>query len=361
MTLFRPKMDWPADKEKAPREKKGRSVEHVEKAECDAIEPAGPADHSNIKALEEKIAKAEERVNRARSRLEQIEGDLLLTEEQDEAEDLRAEQKDAQARLDKARAGYDKAKLELDQVKAKHHEEARVEAEMQSAVEADEKIKMDEAIKRAKVKAKAGGEPGRKADTLFPKDRWRAETEPGLAPPPEEECVPVEVMEEGELGPMPKPRKKFKWTPKKAIAVGAVLFLILPVVLYTVVVPRVDVTVRSWYYEGFQNSIVVDTKVINDGSVEVRNLDINVSVLKVVNGLEVYITQLTGQTMSIGSYSEKKFSSIELHDDQNDRYVLLVRVSFDAGSRSVHESYTHHIDGPYMNIYFEDHIAELAI
>jgi hypothetical protein len=346
MSLFRPRLDI-----RSEQDKKASSTEHVEEASCDDVEPAGPAGQTDIPALEQELEKAERRLNRARSRLEQIEGELLLTEDQDDVEDLREEETDAKARMEKANVHYEKVKRRLDLAKAKVTEEAKVEAELSAASEAEEKARRDEVLKRAKEKAKARKGP--------------VEPSEGASQPKEEkadeECVPVEVMEESELGPMPRPRKKFKWTPKKAIAVGAVLFLVLPVVLYTVVVPRVDVTVKSWYYEGFQNSIVVDTKVINDGSVEVRNLDINVSVLKVVNGLEVYITQLTGQTMSIGSYSEKKFSSIELHDDQNDRYVLLVRVSFDAGARSVHESYTHHIDGPYMNIYFEDHIAELAI
>jgi hypothetical protein len=346
MRLFRPRLDV-----KTGKEKKASSTEHVEEASCDDIEPAVHAGQTDIPALKKELEKAERHLNRAKSRLEQIEGELLLTEDQDDVEDLREEEVDAKARMEKAKAHYEKVTRRLDLAKAKVAEEAKVEAEMNAASEAEEKARRDEVLKRAKEKAKAQKGPVKPSEGA-------SQPKEGTA---EEECVPVEVMEESELGPLPMPRKKFKWTPKKAIAVGVVLFLILPVVLYTVVVPRVDVTVKSWYYEGFQNFIVVDTKVINDGSVEVTNLDINVSILKVVNGHEVYLTQLTGQTMSLGRYSEKKFSSIELQDDQNDRYILLVRVSFDAGARAVHESYTHHIDGPYMSMYFEDHIAELAI
>jgi hypothetical protein len=355
--MFRPKLDVGTDKGKPLKEKKGKAVEHVEKAGCDAIEPAGPAGPVDMKALHETAAKAEKRVNRARSRLDQIEGDLLLSEEQDEAEDLRAEQKDAQARLEKARAEYDKAKLELDQAKAKQQEEARVEADMKAASEADERAKRDEVMKRAKEKAKAHKEPVEVDDTLVP-DRKKAA---GLIPPPEEECVPVEALEEGDLGPMPKPRKKFKWTPKKAIAVGFVVCLLLPAVVYGFVIPRVDVTVRTWYYEGFLSSITVDSKVLNDGSVEVTNLDINISVMKEVGSYDVYIAQFTGQTPSIGIMSEKNFEGMSLHDDQNDKYVLQVKITFDAGSQHVSRSYTHHIDGPYMNVFFNDHISELAI
>ena len=357
--MFRPRLD--IDKNKPLREKKGKAVEHVEKAECDAIEPAGPAGPVDIKALEENAHKAEKRVNRARSRLDQIEGDLLLTEEQDEAEDLRAEQKDAQARLEKARADYDKAKGELDDAKARMEEEARVEADMKAEAEAEDRAKRDEVFQRAKEKAKALKEPVVIDDTLGPHDRLKEEKEAGSAPPLEEECVPVEILEEKELGPMPKPKKPFKWTPKKAIAVGFVVCLLLPALLYGFVIPRVDVTVRTWYYEGFLSSITVDSKVLNDGSVEVTNLDINISVMKAVGSYDVYIAQFTGQTPSIGIMSEKNFEGISLHDDQNDKYVLQVKITFDAGSQHVSRSYTHHIDGPYMNVFFNDHISELAI
>jgi len=353
--LFRPRLD--IDKGKPPKDKKGRSVEHVEKAECDAIEPAGPAGPVDMKALEEKVAKAEKRLNRARSRLDQIEGDLLLTEEEDEAEDLRAEQKDAQTRLDKAKAEYDKAKGELDEATARKEEEARVEADMKVASEAEDKAKRDEAIKRAKEKARTI-ETETPESAPLPDELKLERPSKGAA---EEECVQVEALEESDLGPMPKPKKKFKWTPKKAIAVGFVLCLLLPAVVYGFVIPRADVTVRTWYYEGFLSSINVDAKVINDGSVEVTNLDINVSVMKEVGTYDVYITQFTGQTPSIGIMSEKNFEGISLHDDQNDKYVLQIKITFDAGSQHVSRSYTHHIDGPYMNVYFNDHISELAI
>ena len=353
--MFRPKLD--IDTRKPLHEKKGKSVERVEKAACEDVEPARLAGTADMKALEEKAAKAEKRLNRARSRLDQITGDLLLTEEADEVEDLREEQKDAQVRLDRAKADHDKAKLELDRAKAKVDEEARVEADMKAAAEADEKAKRDEVLKRAKEKARAQEESA--GDDEEPKpEGTKEEMEP--LPLPEEECVPVEPLDEGELGPMPKPRKKFKWTPKKAIAVAVLLVLVLPAVLYGIAIPRMDVTVRTWYYEGFMSSITVDAKVLNDGTVEVTNLDINISVLKVQGSYDVYLTQYTGQTPSIGIYSEKDFNGMVIHDDQNDKYVIQIQVSFDAGGRHVSESYTHHIDGPYMNIFFNDRVTGLA-
>lgn len=350
-SLFRPRLE--IGKGKDPKAGKGKGVEHVEKAECDTVESAPPVDSAEMRVLEDRAAKAEKRLNRARSRLDQIVGDLLLTEDEDEKEDLRAEQKDAQARMERAKAEYDGAKQELDDAKARKQEEARVEAEMQAAADAEEKAKRDEVLKRAKEKAKAKSQPIEMINPLG-LDTLKDEKK-------DEECVPAEVLEDGELGPMPKPRKPFKWTPKKAIAVGFLVCLVLPAVLYGFVIPRADVTVRTWYYEGFLSSITVDTKIINDGSVEVTNLDINVSVMKVVGPYDVYLAQFIGQTPSIRTMSEKNFEGMTFHDDQNEKYVLQVKISFDAGSRHFAKSYTHHIDGPSMSVYFNDRISELAL
>lgn len=345
--MFRPKLDLNKDK-------KPKSVEHVEKANCDAIEPAGPAGTTDLATLEKNLEQAERKLNRARSRLEQVDGELLLSEDPEDIEDLREEQKDAKSRKDRALAGYEKVKAQRDRVKARIEEEAKVESDMKAASEAEEKAKRDEALQRAKQKARDLEEaPEEPKEPIKPKEVPKAKTE--------EECVPIEVLEDAELGPMPKPRKKYKWTPKKAIAAAVLVGLVLPVFLYGFVIPRSDVTVRTWFNEGLLNAITVDTKVLNDGTVEVRNLDINISVLKELKGVEVYVTDLTASSSSIGIMSEKKFSGITFHDDQNAKYILEVKVSFDAGGTHVTKSYTHHVDQAYMNLYFNDHIQELAI
>ena len=100
---------------------------------------------------------------------------------------------------------------------------------------------------------------------------------------------------------------------------------------------------------------------MNDGTVEVRNLRINVSVLKVIDGIEVFVTELDSEVPSIRMMSEKKFTAIEFHDDQNEKYILIVQISFEASGKTIDKSYTHHIDDPYMNIYFKDRVSELAL
>jgi|GEM_PF-4968865 len=347
--MFRPKLD-------VGKDKKPKSVEHVEKANCDAIEPAGPAGTTDLTKLEKELEKAERKLNRARSRLEQIDGELLLSEDPDDIEDLREEQKDAKSRRDRAMKEYEAVKSERDQAKSRIEEETKVETEMQVAAEAEEKAKRQEVLERAKQKSMAleEGEPEEpKAPVKESKGIKKAK--------PKEECVTAEVLEEEELGPMPKPHKKFKWTPKKAVAVAVLVGLVLPAVLYGFVIPRADVTVRTWFNEGFLNAITVDAKVLNDGTVEVRNLDINISVMKEVKGVEVHVADLTGYSSSVGIMSEKKFTSIGFHDDQNAKYIIEVKVTFEAGSSHVSKSYTHHVNQATMNLYFNDRVQELAI
>jgi hypothetical protein len=328
--MFRPKLDLPKDK-------RPKATEHVEKAFCDDIQ------------------KVERKLNRARSRLEQIDGELLLSEDPDDIEDLREEQKDAKVRKDRAMKDYEKTKSERDRAKARIDEEAKVESDMKIAAEADEKTRRDEAIQRAKQKAKILEEeaPEEPKKPVKPKAVAKAK--------PEEECEPVEVLEDEELGPMPKPHKKFKWTPKKAVAIGVLVGLVLPVLLYGFVIPRADVTVRTWFNEGFLNAMTVDAKVINDGTVQVSNLDINISVMKDVNGIEVHVADLTGYKSSVGFMSEEKFSSVTFHDDQNAKYILVVKISFNAGGTHITKSYTHRVNQAVMNTYFNDHIQELVI
>jgi hypothetical protein len=346
--MFRPKLD-------VSKDKRSKSVEHIEKASCDDVEPARPAGTQDLAALEKELEKAERKLNRARSRLEQIDGELLLSEDPDDIEDLREEQKDAKARKDRAMKDYDKVKSERDRAKARIDEEAKVEAEMQASAEAEEKAKREEAIQRAKDKARAleEGSSEEPEEPVKPKVVAKAKTE--------EECEAVEVLADEELGPLPKPHKKFKWTPKKAVAVVVLVGLVLPALLYGFVIPRADVTVRTWFNEGLLNAMTVDTKVINDGTVEVTNLDINISVMKDVKGVEVHVADLTGYSSSVGMMSEKKFTSITYHDDMNAKYILEIKVSFDAGGTHITKSYTHRVNEPVMNLYFNDRVQELAI
>jgi hypothetical protein len=352
--MFRPKLD-------VPKDKKPKAAEHVEKATCDDIEPAAPAGLTDLPTLEKNLEKAERKLNRARSRLEQIDGELLLSEDPDDVEDLREEQKDAKARKDRAMKDYEKAKSERDRAKARIDEEAKVEADMKAASEAEEKSRRDEAIQRAKQKAKALEEEEPPEEKAPEEPKKPVKPKIAAKAKPKEECEPVEVLEDEELGPMPKPRKSFKWTPKKAVAVGVLVGLVLPALLYGFVIPRADVTVRTWFNEGFLNAMTVDAKVINSGTVEVSNLDINISVMKDVKGVEVHVADLTGYSSSVGFMSEEKFSSITFHDDQNAKYILVVKISFDAGGTQITKSYTHRVNTAVMNTYFNDHIQEIAI
>jgi len=307
----------------------------------------------DIKELEKAHKRAEKRLIRARGRVEHIEGDLLLADEPDDVEDLKAELSEATKKKDAALRKWEATKKELNAARA--HERA------ESSFKEDDLIAVPKPVeKKAKKKGSKKSRPGAKVSftDVVPEDVEEAEHVMVGEPIDLDEldAFEAEIVTEEDLDGPPPRKKGFKWTPKKAIAVGVVLFLVLPVLLYGLVIPRADVTIKTWYYEGFQNSIVVDAKVQNHGTVDIKGLDLNISVLKVIDDIEVYITELTFSDPLIYAREEQKVESVTFNDNQNDDYIILVQVSYEAGGKLVDESYTHHINKPYMNVVFEDHM-----
>jgi hypothetical protein len=347
MGMFRPSLD--TDDGKAPVKKPSGK-----KGIASSRPPTG-----DIKELEKAYKRAEKRLIRARGRVEHIESDLLLADDPDDIEDLKAELSEATKKKDAALRKWETTRQELNDAKARQKAEASFKEE--ELIEVPKPVEKKAPKKRSKRSSKG-------AKVSF------ADVKPEDLEGMEAEAIDDDHMEVGEAIDLdeldafeaelvtddleaPRPRKKgFKWTPKKAIAVGVILFLVLPVLLYGLVIPRADVTVKTWYYEGFQNSIVIDAKVQNHGTVDIKGLDLNISVLKVVDDVEVYITELTFSDPLIYAREEQKVESVTFHDDQNDEYIVLVQVTYEAGGKLVDESYTHHIDKPYMNVVFEDNV-----
>ena len=326
--------------EKKPKKKKGKDKKKK-------IEPERPAEQRDMKELKKAHRRAEKRLVRARARVEQIESDLLLADEAEDIEDLKTEIEEARAKKDAAMKEWERTKRDI--------EEARDLAAAKAKEKAEEMFR-DEDLPIAGPS---------ELDLRVPKKKEVEEEEvPDEERPFKDDLEGIEVTEEFEEEEVPPPRKVkpkdegFKWTARKAIVVGVLLFFILPIILYGFAIPRVDVTVKTWYFEGFQNTIVIDAKVQNDGTVDVNNLDLNITVMKVVGDNEIFITDLTYDHSQIGPRTEEKVDSVTFYDDQTDEYILLVQVSYDAGGKSIDESYTHYIDKPYMNMVFEDKVFE---
>jgi len=307
----------------------------------------------DIKELEKAHKRAEKRLIRARGRVEHIESDLLLADDPDDIEDLKAELVDATKKKDAALRKWEATKQELNVARARQKAEASFKEE--ELIEVPMAVE-EKAPKKKSKKSRKGAKIS--FGDIKPEDLEEVEAEHvEVDEPIDLDELEAELVSEEDLDePISRKKKGFKWTPKKAITIGVVLFLVLPVLLYGLVIPRADVTIKTWYYEGFQNSIVVDAKIQNHGTVDIKGLDLNISILKVTDGVEIYITELTFSDPLIYAREVQKVDSVSFNDNQNDDYIILVQVTYEASGKLVDESYTHHIDKPYMNVVFEDHM-----
>lgn len=370
MGVFRPAIDIgdgkAPDKKKPTQRKKAPKGPERLTEKCDIIDSATPI-VGDVKELDKAHRRAEKRLLRARARVESIESDLLLADDTDDVEDLRAELAEAKGRKEAAMHEWERTKRDLAAARARDRAEASFKEEEKIGIPATF-AELDASAPKKSTKARRTGKRIMVCETdgAMPVEGGD-EPGPGLHMPDEgidldaDECFEAELVEAGEdedIVIVPRGRKRgFRWTPKKAIAVGAVLFLILPVVLYGLVIPRADVTIKTWYFEGFQNSIVVDAKIQNHGTVDITGLDLNISVMKVVEGVEVYITGLTFSDGLIGPRSEQKIDSISFNEDQTEDYILLVQISYTVGNSNIDDSFTHRVNNPYMNIVFEDNMS----
>lgn len=369
MGVFRPTLDTGGGKAPDKRPKKGKGGKKgpriEKKAEgCNAIETSSIAPDKEIEKLKALQRRAEKRLERARNRVDDIENELLLSDDPDDIDDLKAELSEAKARKNAAMAEWKVATQELDEARAEARERAKAKEEAEAEEMDFAPPKGKKGRKRPKGTVKVGmGDVLPEIDDILP-----PEEKEELGPEPltdysdlDDEAFEADILEDDLPMPSPRPKKKFKWTAKRAIAVGVIAFLILPVLLYGLVIPRVDITVKTWYSEGFQNSIIVDSKFKNDGTVEVRNMDLTITLMKEIDGVEVYLTELTFDDPTIYPLTEQKIDSIKVHDDQNANYVLLVELECNAGGKYVSKSYTHYIDKPYLSFFFEDKVFMWAL
>ena len=136
---------------------------------------------------------------------------------------------------------------------------------------------------------------------------------------------------------------------------GAVLVALLIFGAWWSVIPRTDVRVQAQYHEGLFNAIAVDIRVINDGSVALSPLHVDLVVTDSETGAAMGFYNVT---TTLAPHRTFNGQSLQFKGDEiATNYTLSITVRFTAASESVTRSLDFRTEEPYMNLYFEGRVA----
>jgi len=121
------------------------------------------------------------------------------------------------------------------------------------------------------------------------------------------------------------------------------------------VVPRQDVVIRAQYHEGLFNTIAVDMKVINSGTVELEPLRIELVVTESENHTAMGFLNVT---TSLSPHRTFNAQAVQFKGDQlTTDYTISVTVEFTAGASHTTKTLDFRTEEPFMNLYFEGRVA----
>ncbi len=143
---------------------------------------------------------------------------------------------------------------------------------------------------------------------------------------------------------------------KRARQVGAVVLVgVLVFSAWFWIIPRADVRVQAQYHEGLFNAIAVDLRVINDGTVSLSPLHIELVVTDSGTGAAMGFYNVT---TSLGPHRTYNGDALQFKGDEiATNYTLSITVRLTAGSTPITRSLDFRTEEPYMNLYFEGRVA----
>ena len=175
--------------------------------------------------------------------------------------------------------------------------------------------------------------------------RCRAPIRPVAAVAP----VVERIYEHEVVDTSPKEKGGFK-RPIVIISVIIIVALLIISLSYFFLIPRIGLSVVTVYREGSGLSILVDSKVKNEGTLNIQHLTLNITVVNASGGVVAsggyYIPDLEAR-------SSHSFDNIHFIGDQYEPYRINVKVHFEASGSDYTESYDHSVD-EYMFSKFED-------
>jgi hypothetical protein len=159
----------------------------------------------------------------------------------------------------------------------------------------------------------------------------------------------VEEVEESEVIVVKaKGRRKLK------LAAAVLLVIVLIPLLYFVIIPRTELTLKVFYNESLLNQINVDSELRNGGTVSADDISLEISV---VNSTDAQMGQ-GNYSGSIGPFSgPKKLDAITFRGSQYEDYTIIIDLKFSSGGRDYSRHWSHDTEEPWLNQEFTETVS----
>jgi hypothetical protein len=155
--------------------------------------------------------------------------------------------------------------------------------------------------------------------------------------------------EAAEVAPVKKGRTRLK------MAAAVLLVVIIIPLLYFVIIPRTELTLKVSYNESLLNQINVDPELRNGGTVGISGLVLNITV---VNSTDSEMGSREYSVSSISPFSgPARLPVLSFRGDQYDEYTILIELSFSAGGQAYSRHWSHETDEPWMNQDFMETVS----
>ncbi len=178
--------------------------------------------------------------------------------------------------------------------------------------------------------------------------RCFAEIPPMPFPPPQPPIVERTYIPE--MGKRP-PREKMSIRRLALIIfVIAVVACLVTVLSYHYIIPRVELNVVTQYRESSGLSINVDSKVVNMGTLDLRQVILNITVLDSSSGV---VAEAQHYASSIDAHTTRRFDNIQFFGDQYENYEIVIHIEFESSGRGYSKEYSHNV-GEYMLSRWDD-------
>jgi hypothetical protein len=166
-----------------------------------------------------------------------------------------------------------------------------------------------------------------------------------------DEIKEVEAIEVVDAAPVKKSRRKLK------LAAAVVMVIIVVPLLYFVIIPRTELSLKIYYNESVMNQINFDTELRNGGTVPIDDITLEISV---VNSTDAQMGHQNNSVQNIGPFSAPKdLDAISFRGSQYEQYTIIIDLHFSSQGRDFSNHWSHQTEEPWMNQDFTETVSGL--
>jgi hypothetical protein len=136
------------------------------------------------------------------------------------------------------------------------------------------------------------------------------------------------------------------------ILVIAIVACLIIVLTFHFIIPRLDIKVITAYSEGTAMVINIDSKVQNDGTLDILDFSLNITVFNSSGG-EVAMGDY--YLPDLGAHSSNSFENIHFFGDHYEPYRITIAVNFESEGKLYTENFEHNVE-EYLLQSFEDRV-----